>query len=76
LRAIALGRENYLFVGSNRGGERAAAIYSLLGTAKLNGIDLERDLRYVLIHIAKPHQPDRRALALERAIRPHQRNND
>ena len=42
----------YLFAGSNRGGERAAAIYSLLGTAKLNGINPERYLRYVLSHIA------------------------
>jgi len=33
----ALGRKNYLFAGSNRGGERAAALYSLIGSAKLNG---------------------------------------
>ena len=37
LRAVALGRKNYLFAGSDSGGERAAAIYSLIGTAKLNG---------------------------------------
>jgi len=36
---VALGRKNYLFAGSDRGGESAAAIYSLIGTAKLNGID-------------------------------------
>ena len=41
LRAVALGRKNYLFAGSDAGGERAAAIYSLLGSAKLNGIDPE-----------------------------------
>jgi len=35
LRAVALGRKNYLFAGSDRGGESAAAIYSLIGTAKL-----------------------------------------
>ncbi len=52
LRVVALGRKNYLFAGSNGGGERAAAIYSLLGTAKLNGINPERYLRYVLTHIA------------------------
>ncbi len=46
-------RKNYLFAGSNRGGERAAAIYSLLGTAKLNGINPERYLRHVLTHIAQ-----------------------
>lgn len=41
-----------MFAGSNRGGERAAAIYTLLGTAKLNGINPERYLRDVLTHIA------------------------
>ncbi len=41
LRDVALGRKNYLFAGSDSGGERAAAIYSLLGTAKLNGVDPE-----------------------------------
>ena len=49
---IALGRKNYLFCGSDAGGERAAAIYSLVGTAKLNGIDPEAYLRYVLERIA------------------------
>jgi transposase len=45
LRAVALERKNYLFAGSDAGGERAAAIYSLLGTAKLNGLDPELYLR-------------------------------
>jgi transposase len=53
LRAVALGRKNYLFCGSNSGGERAAAIYSLVGTAKLNGMDPESYLRRVLIRIAE-----------------------
>lgn len=48
LRAVALGRKNWLFAGSDDGGERAAAIYSLLGTAKLNGLNVEAYLRYVL----------------------------
>jgi len=52
LRAVALGRKNYLFCGSDAGGERAAAIYSLIGTAKLNGLDPEAYLRYVLERIA------------------------
>jgi transposase len=52
LRAVALGRKNYLFAGSDAGGERAAAIYSLLGTAKLNGIDPEAYLSSVLRRIA------------------------
>lgn len=42
LRAIALGRKNYLFAGSDRGGERAAAIYSLVGSAILNELDQKR----------------------------------
>jgi hypothetical protein len=53
LRAVALGRKNYLFAGSDRGGKSAAAIYSLIGTAKLNGIDPESYLRNVLSHIAE-----------------------
>jgi transposase len=52
LRAVALGRKNYLFAGSNTGGERAAAIYSLIGSAKLNGIDPEAYLAHVLARIA------------------------
>ena len=53
LRACALGRKNWLFAGSDAGGERAAAIYTLLGTAKLNGIDPEAYLRDVLERIAE-----------------------
>jgi len=52
LRAVALGRKNYLFAGSDAGGERAAAIYSLLGSAKLNGIAPEAYLSSVLRRIA------------------------
>jgi transposase len=53
LRCVALGRKNYLFVGSDAGGDRAAAIYSLLGTAKLNGRNPEAFLREVLTRIAE-----------------------
>ena len=52
LRGVAIGRRNYLFAGADSGGERAAAIYSLLGTAKLNGVDPEAWLRHVLARIA------------------------
>jgi len=52
LRAVALGRKNWLFAGSDDGGERAAAIYSLLGTARLNELDPEGYLRNVLERIA------------------------
>jgi len=58
LRVVALGRKNYLFAGSDSGGNRAAAIYSLLGSAKLNGIDPELYLRTVLGRIAD-HQVNR-----------------
>jgi hypothetical protein len=47
-----LGRKNYLFAGSDSAGERAAAIYSLIGTAKLNDRDPEAYLRMVLSRIA------------------------
>lgn len=53
LRAVALGRKNYLFAGSDAGGERAAVFYSLIGTAKLNGLDPEGYLRTVLERIAE-----------------------
>ena len=52
LRTVALGRKNYLFAGSDAGGDRAAAIYSLIGSAKLNGLDPEFYLRTVLARIA------------------------
>ena len=52
LRGVALGRKNYLFAGSDAGGERAAAIYSLIGSAKLNELDPEAYLRDVLTRIA------------------------
>ena len=66
LRTVALGRKNYLFAGSDAGGERAAAIYSLLGSAKLNGIDPEAYMTAVLRRIADhSDQPDRGTTAVE-----------
>ena len=53
LRPVALGRKNYLFAGSDEGGERAAAIYTLIGTAKLNGLDPQAYLSHVLERIAE-----------------------
>jgi hypothetical protein len=52
LRTVALGRKNYLFAGSDAGGQRAAALYSLIGTAKLNGVEPEAYLRHVIGCIA------------------------
>jgi hypothetical protein len=45
-------RKNYLFAGSDAGGERAASLYSLIGSAKLNGLDPEAYLRHVIALIA------------------------
>lgn len=53
IRAVALGRKNWLHAGSDAGGERAAALYSLIGSAKLNGIDPQAYLRHVLERIAE-----------------------
>jgi transposase len=54
IRPLALGRKNYLFAGSDAGGERAAAFYTLIETAKLNGLDPDAYLREVLARIAEP----------------------
>jgi transposase len=51
LRGVALGRKAWLFAGSDRGGERAAAMYSLIATAKLNGVDPRAWLADVLARI-------------------------
>lgn len=52
LRGVALGRKAWLFAGSERGGQRAAFVYSLIGTAKLNGIDPQAWLADVIARIS------------------------
>lgn len=52
LRGIALGRRSWLFCGSDRGGERASAMYSLIVTCRLNGVDPQAWLADVLARIA------------------------
>ena len=52
IRPLTLGRKNWLFAGSDGGGERAAVIYTLIETAKLNGLDPEAYLRHVVSRIA------------------------
>lgn len=76
IRPIALGRKNYLFAGSDEGGRRAALVYTLIETAKMNGVDPEAWLADVIARITdhpinrigellpwnwKPHQPQARA---------------
>ncbi len=56
LRGIALGRKSWLFAGSDRGGRRAAAMYTLIGTAKLNDVDPQAWLADVLGRIAETPQ--------------------
>ena len=58
LRGIAVGRRNWTFAGSDRGGERAAAIYTLIETCKLNGVDPQAWLADVLARL--PDHPARR----------------
>jgi len=58
LRGIAVGRRNWTFAGSDRGGERAAAIYTLIETCKLNGVDPQAWLTDVLARL--PDHPARR----------------
>ena len=53
IRALVLGRRNYLIAGSDAGGETAARLYSLIGTCRLNGIDTHGYLRHVLERIAE-----------------------
>ncbi|EQB6624650.1 IS66 family transposase, partial [Escherichia coli] len=48
LRVVALGRRNYMFFGSDGGGDSAAVMYSLIGSCKLNGIEPEAWMRHVI----------------------------
>jgi hypothetical protein len=59
LRMIAITRKNFLFLGSDAGGERAAAIYTVLQSAKLNGLDPEAYLADVIDRMAKGHPINR-----------------
>lgn len=52
LRGVALGRKSWLFAGSERGGHRAAFMYSMIGTAKLNNIDPQAWLADVIARIS------------------------
>jgi transposase len=70
IRALVLGRRNYLFAGSDAGGETAARLYSLIGTCRLNGIDPHLYLRHVIECIAS-HPINRIAELLPWRVAPH-----
>jgi transposase len=55
LKDIAVTRKNYLFVGSDAGGQRAAIIYTIAETAKLNGLDPEPYIAAILDRLAGGH---------------------
>ena len=59
MRGIALGRKNYLFAGSDAGGDRAAAMYTIMQTAKLNDLNPETYLRDSIAKIADGHPINR-----------------
>jgi transposase len=59
IRGVALGRKNYLFAGSDAGGERAASMYTIVQTAKLNAVNPEAYLRDTLGKIAEGHPINR-----------------
>jgi transposase len=59
MRGIALGRKNYLFAGSDTGGERAASLYTIVQTAKLNGLNPEAYVRDTLSRISEGHPINR-----------------
>jgi transposase len=55
LRGVAIKRKNFMFVGSDRGGDRAAMFYTLIESAKLNGLDPEAYIAAVIDRMAKGH---------------------
>ena len=69
MRPLALGRKNYLFAGSLEGAKRAAIIYTLVGTAELNGWDPQADLCVLLDRIAA-HPINRIGELAPRNLRP------
>ena len=66
----SVGRNNFLFAGSDAGGDRAAGMYSLIGTCLLNGIDPEAYLRFLFERIAE-HPVNRIAELLPWKVAPH-----
>ena len=59
MRGIAVTRKNFLFLGSDKGGDRAAVLYTLIETAKLNGVNPEAYLAYAIDQLARGHLASR-----------------
>ena len=59
MRGIAVTRKNFLFLGSDKGGERAAVLYTLIETAKLNGLNPEAYLAHAIDQLARGHLASR-----------------
>ena len=59
MRGIAVTRKNFLFLGSDKGGERAAVLYTLIETAKLNGLNPEAYLAYAIDQLVRGHLASR-----------------
>lgn len=70
LRGVAMTRKNFLFLGSDRGGERAACIYTIVESAKLNGLNPEAYLATVLDRMARGHTNHRLAELLPWNMKP------
>jgi transposase len=70
LRGIALTRKNFLFLGSDAGGQRAAIIYTIAETAKLNGLDPEAYIAAILDRLARGHPASRIGELLPWSFRP------
>jgi hypothetical protein len=67
---IAVSRKNFLFLGANAGGERAAIIYTIAETAKLNGLDPEAYIATVLDRLPRGHTISRLDQLLPQNFRP------
>lgn len=65
LRAVCLGKKNFMFFGSDHGGERGALLYGLIGTCRLNNVEPVKWLRYFIEHIQNWSAPGTRSVALE-----------
>jgi transposase len=74
LRGVAITRKNFMFVGSDRGGDRAAVFYTLIESAKLNGLDPEAYITDIIDRMAKGHNSKALDRLLPWNVKPAQAN--